>query len=289
LLRRPSDSRANVVTRASLKCQRHKLLLLAALLCLPAPAQIPPDAQALLRAYPDALDRWEAPDTLVWKDGTRMHWGAPRPALTFEARLADATLRDQMSIPYCRDWPMSPPTVDNDPGRLRYEPFFRKLYGDSARDVEKNLVRVPWPAAGAGRFVRFSPLHGAADALQAVGAEIAALPENVRAYVASPNGTFNWRVIAKTNRLSMHSFGIAIDFTMPNNAETYWQWKTQGEGEAPAEPRLSYPAGILDNAALQQIVTIFEKHGFIWGGKWYHYDLMHFEYRPELTNTVSEF
>jgi len=32
----------------------------------------------------------------------------------------------------------------------------------------------------------------------------------------------------------------------------------------------------------QQIVDIFERHGFIWGGKWYHYDTMHFEYRPEL-------
>jgi peptidoglycan LD-endopeptidase CwlK len=27
---------------------------------------------------------------------------------------------------------------------------------------------------------------------------------------------------------------------------------------------------------------VFEKHGFIWGAKWYHYDTMHFEYRPEL-------
>jgi hypothetical protein len=31
-----------------------------------------------------------------------------------------------------------------------------------------------------------------------------------------------------------------------------------------------------------ELVAIFEKHGFIWGGKWYHYDTMHFEYRPEL-------
>jgi hypothetical protein len=29
-------------------------------------------------------------------------------------------------------------------------------------------------------------------------------------------------------------------------------------------------------------VDIFERHGFIWGGKWAHYDTMHFEYRPEL-------
>jgi len=25
----------------------------------------------------------------------------------------------------------------------------------------------------------------------------------------------------------------------------------------------------------QEIVDIFERHGFIWGGKWYHYDTMH--------------
>jgi hypothetical protein len=31
-----------------------------------------------------------------------------------------------------------------------------------------------------------------------------------------------------------------------------------------------------------EIVEIFEKYGFIWGGKWYHCDTMHFEYRPEL-------
>ena len=31
-----------------------------------------------------------------------------------------------------------------------------------------------------------------------------------------------------------------------------------------------------------EIVDIFERHGFIWGGKWYHYDTMHFEHRPEL-------
>jgi peptidoglycan LD-endopeptidase CwlK len=37
-----------------------------------------------------------------------------------------------------------------------------------------------------------------------------------------------------------------------------------------------------------EIVSIFEKHGFIWGGKWYHYDTMHFEYRPELFLAAGE-
>ena len=26
----------------------------------------------------------------------------------------------------------------------------------------------------------------------------------------------------------------------------------------------------------------FEKNNFIWGGKWGHFDIMHFEYRPEI-------
>ena len=30
------------------------------------------------------------------------------------------------------------------------------------------------------------------------------------------------------------------------------------------------------------IVEVFERHGFIWGGKWYHFDSFHFEYRPEM-------
>jgi hypothetical protein len=31
-----------------------------------------------------------------------------------------------------------------------------------------------------------------------------------------------------------------------------------------------------------EVIAAFEKNGFIWGGKWYHFDTIHFEYRPEL-------
>ena len=39
------------------------------------------------------------------------------------------------------------------------------------------------------------------------------------------------------------------------------------------------------NTLPAEVIDIFERHGFIWGGKWSHYDTMHFEYRPELLNT----
>jgi hypothetical protein len=83
-------------------------------------------------------------------------------------------------------------------------------------------------------------------------------------------GTFNCRLIAGTRRVSVHAYGAAIDI---NTAFAhYWRWAkpdTQG--------RFTYK-----NAIPIEIVEIFERHGFIWGGKWYHYDTMHFEYRPEL-------
>ena len=62
----------------------------------------------------------------------------------------------------------------------------------------------------------------------------------------------------------MHSLAAAIDINTAYAA--YWLW-----------PRAA-AADILP----AQIINIFERHGFIWGGKWLHYDTMHFEYRPEL-------
>jgi len=41
------------------------------------------------------------------------------------------------------------------------------------------------------------------------------------------------------------------------------------------------------NSIPYAIVKAFEDNGFIWGGKWYHYDTMHFEYRPELLHMKS--
>jgi hypothetical protein len=30
------------------------------------------------------------------------------------------------------------------------------------------------------------------------------------------------------------------------------------------------------------VIEIFERHGFVWGRKWSHFDDVHFEYRPEV-------
>ena len=234
----------------------------------------------LCTAYPEQFHFDAEANEIVWPDNTRMPFGSPRPDLSFEDRLATATLYDQLSIPYPREWPLSPPTKDIDPGRMRCDAFLKKMYGGTAAEVERNLARVSWPPAGTGKTVRFTTINRANKSLERVGEAIAKLSPEVRGYVARPNGTFNWRPIAGTDRLSPHSYGIAIDFDMQHLPNQYWRWAKDKEATAS-----NYPAEILKDTALRQIVEIFEQNGFIWGGKWHHYDLMHFEYRPELLNT----
>ena len=129
------------------------------------------------------------------------------------------------------------------------------------------------PVPFCGVRVRFNAQNGAAKALESVGRELAALlvkRPQLRQYLFPLGGTFSWRPIAGTNRLSPHSWGIAIDLNPRRGA--YWRDKKMTGSEVEAM-RNNYP---------QEIVELFEKHGFIWGGKWSHFDLMHFEYRPEM-------
>ena len=101
-----------------------------------------------------------------------------------------------------------------------------------------------------------------------MSAEIDALPEKIKRAAYPIAGTYNCRAVADTGQPSAHGYGIAIDL---NTAYSdYWYWRPHGG-------RIVYR-----NRMPQEIVAIFEKHGFIWGGKWYHFDTMHFEYRPEL-------
>lgn len=231
----------------------------------------------LTAAYPDFLVPATEPNTVTWKDGDTTTYNDGVPKATYDELLDKASLKDQLSILYPLDWPAAPPGLNEDPGRVRHEPFFAKMYGASRDEVAANLVDVPWPPAGPGETVRITRVNGVNEALGRVADEIMRLPDDVRRYAAEPVGTFNWRTIAGTSRRSMHAYGAAIDIELPDPAYRYWRWEPGGAEGTPA-----YPAEILRDDRLRQIVAAFEKHGFIWGGKWYHFDTMHFEYRPEL-------
>lgn len=228
---------------------------------------IPIGLQKLLKAYPDLLDSADE-NTLYWKDGTAMIYDDGIPNKTHDEKLENPDLEDQMSQQYTKgaDWD-EPPAENFEPGRIRYEPFFKKMYGNSSSEVNKNLVSVKWVD---GTSIAFSSVNGAADSLAETAADLLTLGEQYMKYLRNIGGTFNWRNIAGTNRLSNHSFGSAIDIC--TKYSNYWKW--QGD--------MTYR-----NQIPIEIAEIFEKHGFIWGGKWYHYDTMHFEYRPELLIDVK--
>jgi D-alanyl-D-alanine carboxypeptidase len=187
---------------------------------------------------------------------------------TFEERLEHPDIEDM----FYQTYPLTNPTdrlpPDCDPGRYRVEAFFLALYGASKAEVARNCVAVEF----CGSRVKFNAQCGAADALRAVSADLEKVfvqkPE-LRVYVQKLAGTLNWRKIAGTDRLSNHSFGTAIDLNVAKAA--YWRWQPPAQLETFS--RQNWP---------NEIVETFERHDFIWGGKWWHFDTMHFEYRPEI-------
>jgi hypothetical protein len=204
---------------------------------------------------------------VVMKDGTKIVYDDGK-VKDFRARLTTPDLEDMLSLIYIPGKIVEPPDKDYDPGRFRVTPFFQAVYGKTREAVKANLVSVEF----CGRPVPFNRQNGAAQALQRVGRELASLMKEkprLKKYVFPVGGTFVWRSIAGTKRLSPHSFGIAIDLNPKEGA----YWRNRGRGFDATTHLRGYPI---------QIVNLFEKHGFIWGGKWWHYDSMHFEYRPEL-------
>lgn len=68
--------------------------------------------------------------------------------------------------------------------------------------------------------------------------------------------TIGWK---DGNRLSLHSIGIAIDIN--------WSENPYGKSN-----------GTIRSKVGREIISIFERHGFFWGGNWNTPDDMHFQY-----------
>lgn len=188
--------------------------------------------------------------------------------------VADPALAASMAQVYPLEPHRPPLAVDEQAGRVRSYTLLRLLYGQDRRAVQSHLVHVPLlvHASGqGGQTVSLSP--AAARAFTRVARtlqESVARQPHLRAYIL-PAGGYAWRTIAGEQRLSPHSFGIAID--MNPDKGPYWRWSPHGRKGQGHPAQQTYPP---------EIVSAFEKEGFIWGGKWHKFDCMHFEYRPEI-------
>jgi hypothetical protein len=226
---------------------------------------------ALMRAYPQQLAGYDSTD-LIWRDGTRMPLSDGRPYKSFEEMLRYGSILDQIRLHYPAGASAVAFDAHDDPGRIRNRAFFDKIYGDCRKgEVAPRLVPVIWLPRSWGHTIQITSVNGVVERLAEVSEELDALPAAVKRYVYPTAGTYICRNVADAGQPSMHAWGAAIDI---NTAHAdYWLWRRSALINTAATGRL--PA---------EIVDIFERHGFIWGGKWFHYDTMHFEYRPELLN-----
>jgi hypothetical protein len=222
----------------------------------------------LIRAYSDALAGFDGAN-LIWRDGTRMPVGGGWPDKSMEEQLRNGSILDQLRLAYPAN-ALLLPAPHEDPGRVRNRAFFDKMYGDcKSGQVAPALVRVIWLPNTWGHAVSITSVNGVDRQLAAVSRELDELPMADKSNLFPVGGTYACRSVADTGQTSMHAWGAAIDIN-PAFSD-YWRWRR--------------PAGIVPayaNRIPLNVVGAFERHGFIWGGRWKHFDTMHFEYRPEL-------
>ena len=220
-------------------------------------------------AYPEFITNIEEKNGyvyLVMKSGKKLLYD-DKKSKSPQEKIANSDIQDTLEQIYPL-FPIKTIMEENfDPGRSRSYGLLFEVYGNSKHAIELKLAKVK---VGYTNY-QFNSNNGASHSLQAVMKEVIPLSgknQNVRRCLLPCSGTFNYRVISGTNRLSPHSFGIAIDLS--SDKRDYWKWASK---EAGGKRLASYPS---------DLVEIFEKNNFVWGGKWSHFDILHFEYRPEI-------
>ena len=227
------------------------------------------DLLCLMLAYPEYITNIEEKNGFVYlilKSGKTLVYD-DKIRKNSQEKLTNSDLQDTLEQIYPLLPVKSIMKLDFDPGRVRCYGLLTEVYGPSKSAIESNLIKVK---VGYNNY-EFNKNNNAARSLKAVMKEVMPLSQtnqNVRRCLFPCSGTFNYRVIAGTSRLSPHAFGIAID--LASDKRDYWKWASKEAGE---KRLASYS---------NELVEIFENNGFIWGGKWSHFDILHFEYRPEI-------
>jgi hypothetical protein len=230
---------------------------------------------ALIAAYPDHLAGYAGND-LIWKNGTRMPISDGQTGKSFEQMLDTPDIDDQFAFAYPLGPEVRSPAMNEDPGRIRYEKFFLTMYGDCKKgEVAGRLAPVAWMPKRSGGRLNVTTVNGVNAKLAAVVSDLETLPAAMTKYLVPSAGTYNCRTIANTKRLSVHAFAAAVDIN--DKQADYWENLKRRDGSFTWRNRVPGEIG-----------EIFERHGFIWGAKWFHVDSMHFEYRPELIGLARQ-
>ena len=227
------------------------------------------DILVLMMAYPDEIKDIEVSKDgyiyLVLNNDEKIIYDDKNEKNQYE-KISNADLQDTLEIIYPLN-SISAVVEGIDPGRGRDYKFLNSIYGKNQTKIEKNLS---FFSTSCGNIM-FNKNAKAGEALKKSLNEAKVLAEKdskINNYIFPISGTYNYRVIQDTGRLSPHAYGIAIDLN--RNDSDYWKWVDKSKGSKRIE---GYP---------KELVKVFENNGFVWGGKWEHFDILHFEYRPEI-------
>jgi len=252
---------------------------------------MPAEIKALYKAYSSFIDeiKYVNDDWLITVRGVELFWAGGR-LLPPEKKPYKYRYRSYGFYKY----PYELPEIVREPdaqmlerlsrfldGRRTLErdnTFLEILYnGRSLEEIQRHITRITFLG------FRVKVHERIADRFLAIDREIRELalenPE-VEQFISSLGSAsaFMWRNIRGSRTRSLHSFGIAIDIIPRNigNKQIYWRWTSvynERWWSVPYSRRWMPPI---------EVIRIFEKYGFVWGGKWLAFDNMHFEYRPEI-------
>jgi len=232
--------------------------------------QMKQDILSLMLAYPEYIEGVEKKSDdkvyLIMKSGKKIIYDDMKQK-NHEEKLANPDLQDMLDQEYPLQMTTEIMKKDFDPGRARHYELFSEVYGSSKGGIEKNLTNLKFGYTN----YQFNKNNNANTSLDAVFKELIPLAKtrgDIGSILYPASGTYNYRVISGTGRLSPHSYGIAID--LKSDKRDYWKWSSEKQGQ---QRLLDYP---------KELVEAFERNNFVWGGKWNHFDILHFEYRPEI-------
>jgi len=130
----------------------------------------------LVAAYPQFLSAIEN-GHLVWKDGTRMPIDDAHGPKSPKALLDNPDIKDMFAWRYPAGQAADAPSFEIDPGRVRYQPLFDKMYGDCMKgETTSKLVEIVWLPKKARQRLKVTRINGVAERLEAVSRALDALP-----------------------------------------------------------------------------------------------------------------
>lgn len=233
------------------------------------PEETPIGAQHIINAYPEFNIQYFN-NKLIFENGEEVVYD-DKLEKDFEDKLNNCDPEDMFSMVYNKN---IPPKKFADGGRSRSDELFSIMYGKDKDEVNNNLISIEW----FGQNIDFTTVNKANVQLMFVRDDIIKNHPDLIEYLHK-SSTFNYRKVKGTKRLSPHGYGIAIDINIDHS--DYWLY---GNPNAKETDEIGYV-----NRIPIELVDVFEKYGFIWGGYWYHYDTMHFEYRPEIISYYKSY